>query len=290
MAPMAGPLTIQQLSRRSCDKRQLLAVHGEHSQRADHHHHGQQEQLSVVAHGSQSDAQAGQVEQDGAAGSGQRHQGAERHGGWQQQQNRSDQLEDARTYPPPRLHPQSGEDVDRFPGRREFEEQSLQQDHRDDQPQCPTGNDEWPGVFHKEVASFPRYRSRSFLSVLVRSTRISPSRALANLRSTLKPSSLPPSLRYWRSSTGTPACFCSMSPTISERSSTSTPALGKTGRLAPFSRRSAGAQRVSTRPAQSLRSAYFSRNATISSRDAASYWLLMLTGPNRVLYCGFLAM
>src|SRR5207253_3160789 len=55
-----------------------------------------------------------------------------------QQQNARDHLNNTAADPAPWLHPELAENVDRFLGAGELEEQRLEQDRRDDQLENPT--------------------------------------------------------------------------------------------------------------------------------------------------------
>jgi hypothetical protein len=82
---------------------------------------------------------------------------------------------------------------------------------------------------------------------------------LKNSGSTLNPSSFPPSFRYWRSSTGTPARGGSISETLCDRSSRSN------GRVSGRAANERIRRRDQPRPVP--QEALRSRNETISSRD-----------------------
>ena len=69
--------------------------------------------------------------QDRAGHRGHRQPGANRRQRRDEQQQRRDQLDHARTNPSPRLGVNRGEDVDRLLGRCELEEQRLEQDDGD---------------------------------------------------------------------------------------------------------------------------------------------------------------
>src|SRR5262249_45620401 len=62
------------------------------------------------------------------------------------------QLEDARANPPPWLHSDLREDVDRFLGPRELEEQRLQENNGDDHLQGPTNHRDRSGRHNTSVS------------------------------------------------------------------------------------------------------------------------------------------
>ena len=85
-----------------------------------------QPEQAAVAH--DFDAENGQVTADCAGHDRQREHRSDRRGRRHQEQNRGDELHDARQDPSPGFNAQRREDVDRFRRTGEFEEEGLEQE------------------------------------------------------------------------------------------------------------------------------------------------------------------
>src|SRR5258708_1369593 len=161
----AGPSRLPRYLRTRAHQRQFVSVHDHHRSRAHKNYHRQSEQLAVIAHRWQSNAELGYMAYDSPADHTERQYGTIHYRSRRQQQDRCDQLHNAAADPSPRLQTQGRKNIDRLFGAGKLEKKRLQQDHGNNPAQRPTCNDKRFAVFHIILCERPETsRPRLFLN------------------------------------------------------------------------------------------------------------------------------